>query len=410
MGGSRAVRKRTTWLVGEELQEVPLRPTPPRSPRSWSAAAAQLTGLSGPFHYDLFQKRNLLFHRQHVYFDGNFISELGCDFYERLGSPEEVITAMKISAILSKRGVNSIPRQALVVEIFPSMYDAPNGIVPMPEADEHSIGDHVVLLLDLEDEYLFFLNNWGPRWGNNGTGRFTVEYLRHFQREAWSIRPLAGPQPETMISDKDAPAFGSEQFRRLIEHAWDGSEGSSFFLLHHGDRLDFLGRWLIGIGNGSTWLQCVAILREMQGDPIVVGWIHIRGNPGSVAVEELFVWPPYRERGIGTALAGQALLYTATAAWPQCRWTWQEPEADAMVRQRSQIRPQLPHWLMALIFQGDSARPEDVHQSFFELLKDLAELQAPDGVRLIQERAGSRMVDVIVNDIYHPAYGVVIST
>src|SRR5690242_12239494 len=126
MAGSGAMRERTTWLLGEKLREIPLRPAPPNSPVNWSAAASQLTGLWGPFHYQLFQNRSLQFHSQQVRFDDNVVISFG--FYERLESPEEVITAMRICATLTRRGVNNIPMQALVVRIFPSMYDAPDGI------------------------------------------------------------------------------------------------------------------------------------------------------------------------------------------------------------------------------------------------------------------------------------------
>ena len=195
------------------------------------------------------------------------------------------------------------------MRIFPRFYDAPGGAVPLPDPEEHLVGDHAVLPITMRDERVFFQHNWGPRWGDNGVGSFAIDYLDRYQREAWSIRhAVPGPRPEGVPGSADLGP-SSERWDRLREHPWDGNGDSGFILLHHGTRLDILGRWLTGVSDGSVWLQCIAVMREAEGGPMIVGWMHLRGTASGVDVEELYVWPPYprtqhwhRSRGPGVAL------------------------------------------------------------------------------------------------------------
>ena len=105
---------------------------------------------------------------------------------------------MQLCDSLSDRGIQfeNLPKQMVAVSIFPSMFDAPNGIVHMPEGDERSIGDHIVISLGYKDDHLFFPNNWGPEWGVQGIGAYPIDYVKRYWREAWSVRGLTGP-PQT---------------------------------------------------------------------------------------------------------------------------------------------------------------------------------------------------------------------
>jgi hypothetical protein len=256
---------------------------------------------------------------------------------------------------------------SLAVEIFPSIYSARDGIVPLPEGDEGSIGKHLVPLIGIDDDCVFFQNSWGKEWGKNGTGCFSIDYLRRFQREAWSMRFLAGPPPAGVhgayLIEGGSPGPSEERFYQLLNHSWEPQVSSPFFLLskdgtlNRAGRVDIAARWLIGAGEGCVWLQSVAILRDVDADPIIVGWMHVRATHSGGVVEELFVWPPYRELGIGTALAGQTLLHVyPNPALQKLDWTWYEPEADMMVRQRSRTKPHIPSWLNALL-TGDVPAP-----------------------------------------------------
>jgi hypothetical protein len=157
------------------------------------------------------------------------------------------------------------------------------------------------------------------------------------------------------------------------------------------------------------WLQCVAVLHEPDVLPLIVGWMHIRGTADGAEVEELFVWPRYRERGIGTALAGQTLLYAAATLLQHSGWRWHELEADSIMRQRSGSNIHVPGWLKRL-----TSNPENVMTSrgkFLALLKRLAESRSLDGIRLLHENSGADPADVeyVVDDDRRPTYGVTVN-
>lgn len=374
--------------------------------------ARQLSALPGVFVYPLFVKRRDLFHKQRTRMAGDTLGSVGCQFYERHRSPSDLISAMQLDAALSGRGIKfgQRPVQELVVRIFPSIYDAPGGAVPLPDPEEHLVGDHAVLPIAIRDERVFFQHNWGPRWGDNGVGSFAIDYLDRYQREAWSIRhALPGPRPEGVPGSADLGP-SSERWDRLREHPWDGNGDSGFILLHHGTRLDILGRWLTGVSDGSVWLQCIAVMREAEGGPIIVGWMHLRGTASGVDVEELYVWPPYREHGIGTALAGQALLYGAMTGWREEPLTWHELEADAIVRQKSRLKPHLPRWLSELLGEPKPGGATAIQGTLAELLMLLAGLQVPDGVCLLRRKEQSRIVDMVAAAERGPTQAVVIRT
>lgn len=391
------------------------RPTPSlfERPETHREAISQLEGLRyeglpGFFPFPVSGRRLMLFHSQVTDIDVDGRSVVNCGFYERLRSPDELISAMQLHDSLLDRGIQSeaLPAQMVVVSIFPSMFDAPNGIIPMPEDDEHSIGDHIVISLGYKDDHLFFLNNWGAEWGVQGIGAYPIDYVRRYWREAWSVRSLTGPHPE--LEGSLGPS--SERWHGLIAGTWGEHESTNFFALHYGAVVDVFGRWLIGVSDGSLWLQCIAVLHESESRPLLVGWMHMRGTSYGADVEELFVWPPYRERGIGTALAGHTLLYAATTPWQHGRWQWHELEADAIMRKRSQRKPHIPRWLRYVNASPDSTVTNQAQ--FLSLLERLAKSQSLDGVRLLRDasRVKLTVLDYVVDDDRNPSRGVIIRT
>jgi hypothetical protein len=195
---------------------------------------------------------------------------------------------------------------------------------------------------------------------------------------------------------------------QLLAGEWDEDESTPFFALHYGELVDVFGRWLIGVSDGSMWLQCIAVLHEPEARPLIVGWMHIRGTLDGPDIEEFFVWPLYRERGIGTTLAGQGLLYATMTPWQQGRWRWHEPEADATMRVRSQWEPHIPGWLSNLL--SDSGGVVASRQQIFSLLAVLANSHSPDGVRMVHRGAenGSTGFDSVSSDDRNQAHGVII--
>jgi hypothetical protein len=400
-------------LGKEELTDFLHHPTRhiAETPEMHRTAVSQLEGLPyeglpGYFPFPVSGRRLSLFHGQQTDTSADGRSVAICEFYERIRSPDELIRAMQLYGALSGRGIQfgKLPQPLVVVAIFPSMFDAPDGIVPMPEGDEHTIGNHIVISLGYRDEQIFFLNNWGPEWGNEGIGTYSMDYVKRYWREGWSMRQLTGPRPDL----KGGLGPSRKRWRQLLAGAWDEHESTHFFALHYGAVVDVFARWLIGVSDGSMRLQCIAVLHEAQARPLIVGWMHIRGTSDGAEVEELFVWPPYRERGIATTLAGQSLLYAAETPWQHGRWHWHELEADAIMRERSLWKPRISSWLDDLLSNPDGAMTN--RDQFLTLLERLAKSQSPDGVRLLRDApgVGSRELDYVVDDDQTPAHGVVL--
>ena len=100
------------------------------------------------------------------------------------------------------------------------MWDAPEGRLPLPEADERSLGRHAVGLNGWADHgtSLIFQNSYGPDWGNNGSGVLTKEYADLYLREAWTERIGAcGPNSENWEAVMTATGFD-------LAKAWVSSE------------------------------------------------------------------------------------------------------------------------------------------------------------------------------------------
>ena len=85
-------------------------------------------------------------------------------------------------------------------------FDAPNGDIPDQAMDTEAIGRHCVTVVGYDDktDRLMFSNSWGDKWGNGGLGSVTCEYYRSRMHEAWlteipvnlkEMQPHAGALP-----------------------------------------------------------------------------------------------------------------------------------------------------------------------------------------------------------------------
>jgi GH25 family lysozyme M1 (1,4-beta-N-acetylmuramidase) len=79
--------------------------------------------------------------------------------------------------------------------VYPSFESdevARNGVVPMPGADESSIGGHAVMVVGYDDRQNMFIvrNSWGPEWGMAGYFYMPYAYLLddNLANDFWTIR------------------------------------------------------------------------------------------------------------------------------------------------------------------------------------------------------------------------------
>jgi GNAT superfamily N-acetyltransferase len=188
----------------------------------------------------------------------------------------------------------------VVLEVFPSMWNAPEGRLPLPEADERSLGCHAVGLNGWADhgKSLIFQNSYGPDWGNNGSGVLTKEYADLYLREAWTERIGAcGPNSENWEAVMTAIGFD-------LAKAWTSSEKAVMGSMRvRRRRFDYRYYPVVAFSFGCV-VEVIEIRR--RGEDKREGWAHLyhfppEGERRSV-LRELFVIPEARRHGVGTAL------------------------------------------------------------------------------------------------------------
>lgn len=379
------------------VPEIPSRPTDPANSVELARA---LMGDPHGLPFSLYEKRAGMFNIQSFTLNDGFAA--AGRFYERLRSPKELVQATVISQAIQENGVpyGQGPLVELSVEIFPSIYDAPGGVVPMPGADEQSVGGHAVVPVCMQDGRLWFIHRWPKTWGANGAGSLSAEYVRRFSTEALAVRPRGGPEPPRA----GPPRNPAKPLEILAEHYVD-QESQWHMVDTEGDVL-WCGRWLIGAGDGSPFLQAAVLLRGITDDVLHVGWLHARIDAsGILEIEEAFVWPPYRGRGLGATLVGQSLLLAATYHYRTIRWL--HPLADEVVARRSGRHT--PGWILSLPWHPTrdefAVAAATTTLDIPALLIKLANLETPGGVRLLWEQGQG----MLVTRTSEPRNGIIIS-
>lgn len=77
-----------------------------------------------------------------------------------------------------------------VFESFESDAVAANGEVPMPAANENSLGGHAICVVGYREDGAFIVrNSWGPDWGDHGSFYLPHAYLANVDlaTDAWTI-------------------------------------------------------------------------------------------------------------------------------------------------------------------------------------------------------------------------------
>lgn len=227
-------------------------------------------------------------------------------FYEPLSNSKQILEVLVSNYLLMEGHVPewSLPHISVAIEVFDSIFTAPRGRVPLPEAGEARRGEHQVSLTghwENGGEWLQFQNWWGPDWGDQGLGYLSHDYLNRHMVEAWLVRDASvGPSP--MI------------YQRLV-NARSETERSMIWLLpnrrwrRRGHRAGY-GYELVVYETLSVAEECrVQVIQVRTGYGIRVGWAHLfylGGDPRTCLLKELFIWPPFRRQGYGTILESVA--------------------------------------------------------------------------------------------------------
>lgn len=179
------------------------------------------------------------------------------------------------------------------------MFTAPQGVLPLPEEQEDEVGNHCVAMIGWDDETnnIIFANSWGLEWGDDGCGYMSRDYFDRYVTDAWLVRHVrVGPHPakiqrfrrSTDIDDfTQTWMLENPRWRRRFRHARSRLE------------------WVIYETISITG-HIVEVIELRTGYGLRLGWAHVfhycGENQDTSIVKELFVWPAFREQGLGVLI------------------------------------------------------------------------------------------------------------
>jgi GNAT superfamily N-acetyltransferase len=254
-------------------------------------------------------------------------------FYEPLSTYDHLQTAVFMNALLAE---GYTPRWAwnrpvISFQMFQSIYDAPEGKVPIPKVGEAAKGVHAVAVdggYSNSGETLRFMNSWGVGWGDKGYGSLSRKYLERYLVDAWLGRNVRVGLSRFTFRQL-VRATNAKEFARVWmvqnprERARFRIYGRSY-RLHLYETLSILG-------------SPVEIIELRTGQGIRLGWAHLHHvgeyQPRTSILKELFVWPPFRRRGYGAILEG--LACQRATQWRSSRIVLYFHDADALPRNRA---------------------------------------------------------------------------
>lgn len=226
-------------------------------------------------------------------------------FYRRIRSADEA------SRLLKLRSHDDITKVCL--PLFASWVDPPDGVIPMPSPGEREAPEtHAITLLDAirlggtevegvpDAEHFLFRNTWGPQWGHQGMGLLPFAYYNKYGFEQW-----------VESNDNDLRRF---RLKRLKPDWWSWQSWDEF------DR---------------------RVYAFEAGDPQKerLGWAFMIETQDAVELEELFVAPEARGKGVGSELARLVSGLVAAKKMPLRIWV---PFADT-IQESPRTAGALPH-------------------------------------------------------------------
>lgn len=87
-----------------------------------------------------------------------------------------------------KKSLASNGPLAMSVEVYTSFFDAPNGVIPMPSKSDSLEGGHAICIAGYDDakRRVKFKNSWGPKWGDDGYGYLSYDYVEKYMMDSWA--------------------------------------------------------------------------------------------------------------------------------------------------------------------------------------------------------------------------------
>ncbi len=286
--------------------DPPLVPRGKMDRRTGWLSVKEIDGLPGEWSYNIACQRSSRFHYQNMFYV----------YYEPLWITDQFVECIWLAYNLSTAFGQPLSGVEVAFLAYESIYDAPLGRIPMPGSDEDCVGSHNVRLIggDHIAQTFDFVNSWGPEWGNNGHGQLTLEYLEEYGWDAWlgwdvHHGPPSATIPEIFQLLHDSDPVPSYELKRLWTKRVPQGRDTAV-----GPQGEYDIRWF---KHASLTGRCDVNVVEARLGSVLVGWCmgleRQRRESGEHVLQlfELFVWPPYRGKGVARSLIDALLRFAS---------------------------------------------------------------------------------------------------
>lgn len=207
------------------------------------------------------------------------------EYYQRLYTPEEI-----------KYALYYFHAASLSVDIFESILAAPKGRVPLPKEEEKSMGQHCVAAIGYDQEGVYFANSWGRKWGDNGIGFFSWEYIEKYLIESWAQNMFVYTLTWNRLFNLKVwkTFFEQRKLRKVMKTgSWQDKRSAPIFY-------EILNVPPLNPSHGSLFI--LNFFDEREKNKKKGGWLHFSKKEDQIEIEDLFVDDKNRNCGWATEM------------------------------------------------------------------------------------------------------------
>lgn len=182
-----------------------------------------------------------------------------------------------------RRSIDCLLPVSAAFDITQQWFNAVEGKIEMPAVGDAIVGGHLVCIDGYANSRraFHFRNSWGKEWGEEGYGWLPYEYFDRYLIDAWTHRGTGASTPWHSDASKPHIRWGIPDYRGGILHVQEVYDQPN--------------------NEVQAWSFCVE-------------------RDGFLEIEELFVRPSFRSRGLGKLLVRMILEVQSETQLPLRAW------------------------------------------------------------------------------------------